>query len=183
MARREWRRWALILLWAGLGAFTIAGFFLVGYFQDYSPVRLGDPGVVILFAPLLIGFLLGILLTDEEIVVAAGAGVLTAILALLLISVFLVAPVLAGILPADRAFAEFSVPQIMLSTVILFPVIVVGSVIGRGVGDLYLPSPRLREQLEALREETRRWHDMLDRIEVRPREPAAGPPEEPEKKA
>ena len=180
MAERRWRRWALVLLWVGLGALTIAGFFVMGYFHALSPVRTGDPGAVLLFVPLLTGFLLGVLLTDEEIVVAAGAGVLAAFLAVALIALFLFSPVLAGLAAGDRTFAAARLPEIMLSTILLFPLVVVGSAIGRGFGDLFLPSPRVKQQLEELRAETRRWHDALDRLEKRgdvaPREEK--PPEE-----
>lgn len=176
----EWRRWAFRLLWVGLGAVTIAGFFVMAYFHALSPVQIGDPGLVLLPVPLLIGFILGVLLTDEEIVLAAGAGVLTAVLALALITLFLFSPVLAGVVAGDRAFAAFSLPQVMLATILLFPLVVVGSAIGRGFGDLFLPSPRVQQQLAELREETRRWHEALERLErraeVRP------PPESPEEK-
>ena len=162
-----WRRWGLILLWVLVGALVIAGFFLVAYFRAYSPVEVGDPGAFILFVPLFTGFMLGLLLTDEEIVVAAGAGVLSAVLAIALIGGFLFAPVFAGVATPDRAFVGASAPQIMFSTILLFPLVVVGSAIGRGIGDLFLPSPRLKAQLDALREETRRWHEALERMENR----------------
>jgi len=129
---------------------------------------------VILFVPILTGFLLGVLLTDEEIVTAAGSGLMSSIVALVLIAVFLYAPVLAGVAKSTQPFAAFSLSRIALSAVLLVPLVVVGSVIGRGVGDLFLPSTRMREELEALREETRRWHEALDRLENRPKEPPEG---------
>jgi len=167
VARLEWRRWALLLLWVGLGAVTISGFFVMAYFRDLSPLQIGDSGAIILPMPILIGFLLGVLLTDEEIVVAVGAGVLMAIVAVALIALFLYSPVLAGVASGDRAFGAITLPQIMLSTILLFPLVVVGSAIGRGFGDMFLPSPRVKQQLEELRAETRRWHEALDRLEKR----------------
>jgi len=165
--RRRIRRWFLILLWTFLGALIVGAFFLMAFFQSLSPIPVGEPGAIILFVSLFTGFILGVLLTDEEIVVAAGAGVLTSAEAVVLIAAFLFSPVFAGIVPADRAFAAFSASQILLSTVLLFPLSVVGSVIGRGIGDSFLPSPRIRQELEALREETRRWHEALAQIERR----------------
>ncbi|HEV8594152.1 MAG TPA: hypothetical protein VGR51_01320 [Thermoplasmata archaeon] len=126
--------------------------------------------------PLLTGFLLGILLTDQEIVAAAGAGLLAALVALLFISVFLFSPVLAGVAGSSEVLAAYSISRIALSAILLVPLVVVGSVVGRGIGDLFLPSVRVQKELDALREETRRWHEALDRLENRPREPK--PPEE-----
>jgi hypothetical protein len=128
---------------------------------------------------MLAGFLLGVLLTDAEIVVAAVAGVLCATLSVVLVGLFLFSPVLVGVAQASQPFAAFSVSRIALSMVVLFPLVVVGSVIGRGFGDLFLPSPRLRAELDALREETRRWHEALDRLERR-QKPEGEPPAEPE---
>ena len=166
-SREGLRRGALALVWTSLGALVLAAFFLAAFFREISPIPTGDPGAILLLVPLLTGFFLGILLTDEEIVVAAGAGVLAAVLAVVLITLFLFGPVFAGLVAADRTFAEYSLPQIMLSTILLFPLVVVGSVLGRGIGDLFLPSPRIKQQLEELREETRRWHEALERLERR----------------
>jgi hypothetical protein len=161
----------LFLLWSFLGGLIVAAFFAAAFFREFSPIALGDPGAVILFVPILTGFLLGVLLTDEEIVMAAGSGLLSSIIALSLITVFLYAPSLVGVAKSTQPFAAFSLSRIALSAVLLVPLVVVGSVIGRGVGDLFLPSVRVRAELEVLREETRRWHEALDRLENRPREP------------
>lgn len=170
LRRRLWR-WAVLASWVGLGAVIIAAFFVASFFQVFSPLPLGDPGAALLIVPLLTGLLLGILLTDEEIVVAAGAGVLSATLAVVLVAAFLFSPILAGVAQATQPFTAFSITQIAISTIVLFPFVVVGSVLGRGLGDLFLPSVRFREQLRRLREDTRLWHEALERMERRDEEP------------
>ena len=169
----------LLVLWTGLGAVIIASFFLAAFFNDYSPILAVDAGAVILLVPLLTGLLLGILLTDEEIVVAAGAGLLAATVAVGLIGLFLFSPQIAGVVPSTRAATAFSVSRTALSAILLFPLVVVGAVLGRGVGDLFLPSARTRAELEKLREETRRWHEALERMEKRPLDWVPGSPAEP----
>lgn len=154
----------------------MAAFFIAGFFRDFSPFAVGDPGAILLFVPLLTGFLLGILLTDQEIVAAAGSGLIAAVLAVVFISIFLFSPVLAGVAGSTQVFAAFSISRIALSAILLVPLVVVGAVMGRGVGDLFLPSVRVQKELEALREETRRWHAALDRLENRPKD--GKPPEE-----
>ena len=183
MAKRSrWRERAEILLWTALGGVILAAFFVASFFSAYSPLLVGDPGAVLLLLPLLAGLLLGILLTDEEIVVAAGAGLLAAILAVVLIGLFLFSPILTGVAPANRDTEGYSISRTVLSAILLFPLSVVGSVLGRGAGDLFLPSARVREELERLREETRRWHEALERMERRPLEggPIELPPNAPE---
>ncbi|MGI0148804.1 MAG: hypothetical protein ACREDF_04650 [Thermoplasmata archaeon] len=181
--RALWRRRALFLGWIFVGATIVAGFFVASFFSGFSSIELGDPGAVLLLVPLLTGLLLGILLTDAEIVVAAGAGVACATIAVGLVAVFLFSPLLAGVAVGSNIFAAFVISRVSLSMVVVFPLVLVGCVLGRGVGDLFLPSPRLKRQLDELREETRRWHDALDRLERRQgNEPEAGGPKAPERK-
>jgi hypothetical protein len=182
--RTLWRQRAFYVVWIVVGAVIVAGFFVAAFFADFSLIELGDPGAVLLLVPLLTGLLLGILLTDAEIVVAAGAGVACATLAAGLVAVFLFSPLLAGVAVGSNIFAAFTISRVALSVVVLFPLVLVGCVLGRGIGDLFLPSPRLKLQLDELREETRRWHDALDRLERRTTEPerGSGGPEPPERK-
>lgn len=157
----------MFFMWMFLGAVIVAAFFIAAFFGDYSSIPIGDPGAVLLLVPLLAGFLLGVLLTDAEIVVAAGAGVGCATLSVLLVAVYLASPLLAGVAASSAPLAAFQISRVALSMVVLFPLVVVGCVLGRGVGDLFLPSPRVKSQLEELRAETRRWHEALDRLERR----------------
>ncbi|MBI4416326.1 MAG: hypothetical protein HY557_05025 [Euryarchaeota archaeon] len=165
--RDRWLTRAWFASWVLLGAVIIAAFFIASFFTDFSAFPVRDSGAVLLLVPLLTGFLLGILLTDAEIVTAAAAGVLSALVAVGLVGVFLFSPVLAGVAQPTQVFAAFSISRIALSTIVLFPLVIVGTVVGRGIGDLFLPSPRVKEQLDQLREETRRWHEALDRLERR----------------
>ena len=181
--RSLWRTRGLFLIWILLGAVIVAAFFVAAFFADFSAIEVGDPGAILLLVPLLTGVLLGILLTDAEIVVAAGAGVLCAVLAVTLVGVFLFSPMLAGVAAGSTIYAAFSISRVALSMVVLFPLVVVGSVLGRGVGDLFLPSPRLKRQIQELREETRRWHVALDRFEgLREEKGDVGNPESRERK-
>lgn len=163
-----------LLLWTLLGGVIVAAFFIAAFFNEVSPFEVGDPGAILLLVPLLTGFLLGVLLTDQEIVMAAGSGLLAAVFGVFLIAVFLFGPVIAGVARSTELFAAFSVSRIALSAILIVPLVVVGAVVGRGVGDLFLPSVRIRQELDALREETRRWHEALDRMENRPKEPPEG---------
>lgn len=161
--RALWRRRLLFLGWIFLGATIVAAFFVAAFFSSISAIAIGDPGAIILLVPLLTGFLLGVLLTDAEIVAAAAAGVLCAGFAVTLVAIFLVSPILAGVAALSTPFAGFSISSAALTMIVLFPLIVVGTVLGRGIGDLFLPSPRAKRQAEQLREETRRWHESLGR--------------------
>lgn len=163
--RRVWATPLLFLVWTFLGAVIVSAFYVASFFAAFSALLIGDRGAALLLVPLLTGFLLGVLLTDAEIAIAAGAGVLCASLAVGLVALFLFSPVLAGVAATSTASAGLSLSSIALSTIVLFPLVVVGSAIGRGVGDLFLPSAQAKRRSEQLREDTRRWHASLKRPE------------------
>ena len=150
-----------------------AGFFVTAFFPDYSSLALRDQGLAILVMPLLAGFLLGFLLVRYEIIqVAAGALAMTG-LVLAFVGVFLFAPVLAGLPSVVEGVSLLAVRQVGVSSVLLFPTIVTGSVLGHAFVSSVFPPGQVREELRQLREETRKWHAELE--EMKRRAPPIGP--------
>ena len=170
---RSLRDAGFVLLWCTLGALTVAAFFITALFADFGALRFGDPGTVILIMPLLTAFVLGLLLVDYELVTAVLASLLTTGIAIGLVVAFVFSPVLAGVRAGDALFQVVAVSQVALSSILLFPLALVGTVVGRGIGEKILPPEDVRRRQKALMEETREWHD---RLSGRGREPA--PPEE-----
>jgi hypothetical protein len=62
------------------------------------------------------------------------------------------------------------------SAILLFPLILLGTVVGRAIGERILPPEQTRERQRALMEETREWHEQLAKsgrpaAPVEPRKP------------
>ncbi|OGS49686.1 MAG: hypothetical protein A3K65_05025 [Euryarchaeota archaeon RBG_16_68_12] len=163
--REKARMAGLFLLWSALGALIVAAFFITAFFGDFSPLRLGDSGAVILFVPVLTAFTLGLLLTDYELLSAVMAALLTTGIAVGLIVAFMAGPLLAGVAGEGSQFQEWVVQRVGLSAVLLFPLILLGTVVGRAVGERILPPEEVRTRREALMAETRAWHEQLSRME------------------
>src|SRR2546426_4069389 len=123
----------LFLLWSVLGGVIVAAFFVAAFFGDFSPIRFGDPGSVILFLPVFTAFVLGLLLVDCELVHAVLAALLATGIAIGLVLAFMLAPGLAHVAvgppPYEGAFAA----------VLLFPLILLGTVVGPAIGGRILP--------------------------------------------
>jgi len=145
--------------WSVLGGVIVAGFFVAAFFPNYSVVRFGDPGTVILFLPLFTAFILGVLLVDFELVHAVLAALLTTGTAVGLIVGFMYAPSLAGVAAGPPPY------QGSFSAVILFPLILMGTVVGRAIGERIVPPEGSRMRQEALEAETREWHERLTKME------------------
>jgi hypothetical protein len=154
----------LFLLWSVLAGVIVAAFFVTAFFGDFGPIRFGDSGVVILFVPVFTAFILGLLLVDFELVQTVIAALLATGIAIGLVLAFMYSPDLAGVAvgppPYEGAF----------SAVLLFPLILLGTVVGRAIGERLLPPQAILDRQRALMAETREWHEQLSRVE-RPAHP------------
>ena len=157
----------LFLLWSVLCGVIVAAFFVSAFFADFAPIQVGDPGTVILFMPLFAAFILGLLLVDFELVHTVLAALLATGVAIGLVLGFMFAPAIAGVEvgppPYQGAFAS----------VLLFPLILLGTVVGRAIGERILPPQAILDRQKALMAETREWHEQLSKSE-RPAPPAQG---------
>ena len=169
------RSFAMFLLWSVLGALIVAAFFISAFFGDFGPIRFSAPGLTILFMPIFTAFVLGLLLVDYELVTTVISAIFTTVLAIAFVVGFMFAPLIAGVAGEGELLQQFSVQRAALSAVLLFPLVLLGTVVGRAMGERILPPDTTREKRKALMEETRAWHDQLNR-----REPPASPPPPPE---
>src|SRR3989442_8701024 len=87
----------LFLLWSVLGGVIVAAFFVAAFFGDFGILRVGDPGLVILFMPLFTAFILGLLLVDFELVQTVIAPLLATAAAIALVLGFMYSPDLSGV--------------------------------------------------------------------------------------
>jgi len=155
----------VFLLWTCLGALIVAGFFIAAFFADFSPLRFGDPGTMILFVPILTAFTMGLLLVDYELLSTVVASLLATVIAIVLVVVFVFSPLIVGVASQGELFQMFVVQQVALSAVLLFPLVLLGTVVGRAVGERILPPEEIRRRREALVAETRAWHEKLSTME------------------
>ncbi len=167
------RATALFLLWCALGALILSAFFIGAFFGDYGPLRFSDPGVAVLFVPVLTAFTLGLLLVEHELVASVVASLVMTGIAIVLILVFVFSPLIANVASQGELLQLFAVQQVALSAIFLFPLVLLGTVVGRAVGDRILPPEDVRRRRDALMAETRAWHEQLSRIE-KPGAPPGG---------
>jgi hypothetical protein len=149
----------MFLLWSVLGGVTVAAFFVAAFFGHFSPIRFSDPGTVILFMPLFTAFVLGLLLVDFELVHTVLAALIATGVAIGLVLGFMYAPTIAGVAVGPPPY------QGVFFAILLFPLILLGTVIGRAIGERILPPQAILDRHKALMAETREWHEQLSKVD------------------
>ena len=158
----------MFVAWSFLGALIVAAFFIAAFFGDFGPIRFTDPGIAILFMPVFTAFILGMLLTRYELIVSVIAALFTTTLAVALVVLFLLAPLMAGVVTEGASLQQFVLQRVALSAVLLFPLVLLGCVVGRAIGERILPPEETRKRRDALAAETREWHAQLAKTEAKP---------------
>ena len=168
--RERFRILFIVFLLSLLGSLPVAAFYISALFPGYSPLFLGDAGTILILIPIVVGILFGAILGELDLrVIAAGTIVIT-ITASVLITVFIVSPILAGVAQAITAtlpnemIEVFVAQRVMLFVVISFPMLLLGAVVGGVLAERMLPSEQLRQEIEKLRRDTKEWHELLERV-------------------
>ena len=69
------------------------------------------------------------------------------------------------LLPTHSVGAEIGVHEGAFSAVLLFPLILMGTVVGRAIGERVLPPQAVLDRQKALMAETLEWHEQLSKME------------------
>jgi len=177
--RPRLKRFLEVVLLSFLGALPISAFFISALFPGYTPFTTTETGTILILTPLVIGTLFGFLLSEHDIRSAAAGSLVITLFSTFFIVVFIMSPIIAGVASAAPAVTPGEVleiyiaQRIMLFVVISFPVLLLGSIVGRALSERIVPSEELRRELEMLRAETQEWHRILE-SKVNARAPPEG---------
>jgi hypothetical protein len=149
-------------VWSTLGAVIVSFFFISTFLSAYSPLAIVDAGAMF-FGPLFCGMVLGIILKEFEMpALTASVAVLTT-MAIVFIGLIIIAPVLQA-QEAMTILIDMEVPKfIALSAIFIFPLSLIGMVIGKALGETVFLTERERTALKALRKEAKEWHEELEK--------------------
>jgi hypothetical protein len=156
-----------VMMYSLAGSVPVAAFFILAFFPGYVPFSITETGTVLILAPLIVGILYGFMLSERDLRSVAAGTLVIVISSSVLVTVFIVSPILAGVASAAPAVSPgevleiFIAQRILLFMVLSFPVLLLGAVVGRALSERVVPSEELRRELERLRKETREWHELL----------------------
>lgn len=149
-----------VTFWSLVGAVIIAFFFLSTYLSEYSLLTLKDAGAMF-FGPLFCGIIIGIILKEADMPAITYSTILLTFFSLLFIFLTLIAPSFIGI-PALPVLIYMDGPRILaLSAIFIFPLTLIGMVIGKALGETVFLTEVERKELKRVRDETKKWHEEL----------------------
>jgi len=158
-----------VMIYSLTGSVPVAAFFILAFFPGYVPFSITETGTILILTPLLVGVLFGFMLSECDLRSVAAGTLVIVISSSVLVTAFIMSPILAGVASAAPAVATGEVleiyiaQRILLFVVLSFPVLLLGAVVGRALSERVIPSEELRLELEQLRKETREWHELLER--------------------
>jgi hypothetical protein len=156
-----------VMMYSLAGSVPVAAFFILAFFPGYVPFSITETGTILILTPLLVGVLFGFMLSERDLRSVAAGTLVIVISSSVLVTAFIMSPILAGVASAAPAVAPGEVleiyiaQRILLFIVLSFPVLLLGAVVGRALSERVVPSEELRLELEQLRKETREWHELL----------------------
>ena len=136
--RGDWRAGLWDALWVASAALLMGSFIAIAHLQEFGPLVILGVGETIMFVSLGTGVLLGILLAKDYLHVVMAKAFVAFLGAFLFVALTVFAPVLVGVVPDQTLLQEADVARASLITaVLIFPLILFGSVIGRLLGEAF----------------------------------------------
>ena len=150
----------MVTFWSLVGAIIITFFFLSTFLSDYSVLPLRDAGAIF-FGPLFCGIIVGIILKESDIPAITYSTIMMTFFAIIFILIVLIAPSFIG-MPTFEVLIYMDGPRVLaLSAIFIFPLSLIGMVIGKALGETVFLTESERRELRQIREETRKWHEQL----------------------
>ncbi len=167
----------LALLWTFCGAVTMATFFFISFFPEYSPFAEGEIGFSIIFLPITVSFVVGLLANEFEVPVTVLISILLVIISVTIAFLAVYHPVISGIVvdPTDLPSTDEQRMSMVFSALFIMPLTLIGTVLGKAVGAVILPSEEELIERRWLVERTRKWHEALAKRDEEPEESESRP--------
>lgn len=165
--RETIRSWLFALFWTICGAITMASFFFMSFFPEYSPFAEGEIGFSVIFAPLAVSFMVGLLANELDVPVMVLLAVILVLVSVVIAFLAVYSPLFSGVV-ADATQLPSSDEQrisMVFTTLFIVPLTVIGTVLGKAVGGMILPSDETLAERRLLVQRTREWHESLTRRE------------------
>lgn len=168
-----------VILWVSCGALTLATLFFISFFPEYSPFADMEIGFNVIFAPLAVSFMVGLLANEQSVPIMVLLSLILVFISVIIAFLAVYAPLVSGVV-GDAAYLPSTDEQRMsmvFTTLFIIPLTIIGTVLGKAVGVVVLPSEEELLERRMLREQTLEWHE---RLATRDEEPEAEPPDEEE---
>ncbi|MCK4367186.1 MAG: hypothetical protein KAW84_04500 [Thermoplasmata archaeon] len=175
--RQSVYRASLALLWTFCGATTMASFFFISFFPEYSPFGVGEIGFSIMFLPITVSFVVGLLVNEFDVPAVVLISILLVVISVVIAFLAVYSPQVSGIVvdAGDLPSSDEQRMSMVFSALFILPLTLIGTVLGKAVGAVVLPSEEELIERRWLIERTRKWHEALAARDEEPEESESRP--------
>jgi hypothetical protein len=152
-----------IIVLSFLAGMIVAFFFVSVFIREVAAIAITDS--LMFVAPLIVGFLFGLMIADKEIHYILFSTMLITAFTLILIWMSLFSPQVLGTGSMLVEFSGWALKDLLLAGIITFPLTLASSVVGKYIGETTFYSTNLRNERDALKRETSEWYAMLEKVE------------------
>jgi hypothetical protein len=150
----------------------MATFFFISFFPEYSPFAEGEIGFSVIFLPITVSFVVGLLANEFDVPVMVLISILLVIISVVIAFLAVYSPLLSGVVGDPRLLPSSDEQRMSMvfSSLFILPLTLIGSVLGKAVGAVVLPSDKELAERRMLIDRTRKWHDALAKRNEEPEE-------------
>ena len=148
------------IIWS-ISAGIIVSFFFSTNFLAWA-TSFNPGGSVLFISPLVCGLILGVVTWEFEAIYTIFATIAMTITATVGVTLTLISPLLFGVAGFLDAYYIFVAQNVMISIILILPISLLGSMVGRVFAESTIMSPTHRVERDALRLETEEWYRMLE---------------------
>ena len=148
------------IIWS-ISAGIIVSFFFSTNFLAWA-TSFNPGGSVLFISPLVCGLILGLVTWEFEAIYTIFATIAMTITATVGVMLTLMSPLLFGVAGFLDAYYIFVAQNVMISIILILPISLLGSMVGRVFAESTIMSPSHRAERDALRQETEEWYRMLE---------------------
>ncbi|MFH0815798.1 MAG: hypothetical protein V1934_03155 [Methanobacteriota archaeon] len=153
----------MVIVLSLLAGLIVAFFFVSVFLQEVAAIQITDS--LMFVAPLIVGFLFGLMIADKEIHYILFSTLLITAFTIILVWMALFSPQVLGTGVMLAEFSGWAFKDLLLAGIITFPLTLASSIIGKYIGETTFYSTNLRQERDALKRETTEWYAMLERVE------------------
>ncbi|MFQ5909401.1 MAG: hypothetical protein ACE5IJ_01615 [Thermoplasmata archaeon] len=153
----------LAVLWTFCGGITLASFFFISFFPEYSPFAESEIGFNVFFAPIAVSFMVGLLANEFDVSTMVLLSISLILITVLIAFVAVYSPLFTGVIndPSLLPSTDEQRMSMVFSSIFIIPLAIIGTVLGKAVGGVFLPSEEELIERRILIERTREWHERL----------------------
>lgn len=148
------------IIWS-ISAGIIVSFFFSTNFLAWA-TSFNPGGSVLFISPLVCGLILGLVTWEFEAIYTIFATIAMTITATVGVMLILMSPMLFGVAGFLDVYYIFVAQNVMISIILILPISLLGSMVGRVFAESTIMSPAYKVEREILRKETEEWYRMLE---------------------